>query len=146
MATNETFPFMNRFKTSEEVDLLKSQLNEFKSALETSRRQTGEANRERDRQCEEKLELLAKYETLQKREKRMEEHLSSLENRLLNSSGISESGSEAAEEKHSLQSVRFGLEMARQQLSALSARYCLISLKAIFCPSNTIFKLLIGCK
>ena len=101
MATNETFKLMNRFKTSEEVDLLKSQLNEFKSALETSRRQTGEANRERDRQCEEKLELLAKYETLQKREKRMEEHISSLENRLLNSSGISESGSEAAEEKHS---------------------------------------------
>ena len=143
IARNETFKFMNRFKTSEEVDLLKSQLNEFKSALETSRRQTGEANRERDRQCEEKLELLAKYETLQKREKRMEEHISSLENRLLNSSGISESGSEAAEEKHSLQSVRFGLEMARQQLSALSARYCLIYLKSKkkFCPSNMIFKL-----
>jgi pericentrin len=98
--------------------------------LEGARRATGEAQRERDRQCEEKLDLLAKHETLQKREKRVEQHVANLEQRLLNSSMHSDNSASDAEERGSLQSVRFGLEMARQQLSALSARLQVATVRA----------------
>lgn len=108
-------------QTSDEVASLRGKVSDFQVALDQSRRQTADVNRERDRQCEEKLDLLAKYEALQKREKRMDDHIKNLEQRMLNSSIHSESGSDT-EERHSLQSVRFGLEVARQQLSALSAR------------------------
>jgi len=108
-------------RSSDEIETVRRKCSEFQTALDQSRRQTTDANRERDRQCEEKLDLLAKFEALQKREKRMDDHIKNLEQRMLNSSLHSESGSDT-EERHSLQSVRFGLEMARQQLSALSAR------------------------
>ena len=109
-------------QSTDDVEQVRQKILEFEVALEKSRKKTAHANVERDRQCEEKLDLLAKVETVQKRENRMEEHIKNLEARLLNSSMNSGSGSESSEERSSLQAVRLGLEMARQQLSALSAR------------------------
>ena len=110
--------------TTDEVDGLKSQIYEFKLALEASRVDGQKAASERDQQIEEKLMAMAKIDGLIKKEQRLQAHIRSLELRLQNASSANSdlSSNDGESDKQNLYQVRCGLEACRQQLGALASR------------------------
>merc|ERR1719277_119165 len=104
---------------SGETDKLSSRLSELTRKLEQQQAIVNEARGDRDRQAEMRIEVESKLQAGVHREKRLVEKVHYLEERMLNRS--SEESSDA-DERTSLQTARHGLEITRQQLSALSAR------------------------
>ena len=101
-------------------DKLSSKLKDLTHKLEQHRLKVQEANLDRDRQAELRMEVESKLDAGMSREKRLISKVQILEERLLNISNDSDPSS--GDEKTSLQTVRHGLELARQSLSSLSAR------------------------